>query len=79
MPTFKPISFYLIFPYDKVSHQRLLSKLSHYGIAGSIFDWIKDFLLDRKKQVVLLSPAKQILSEPFYKELLVNVHLMLNL
>jgi len=39
--------------FDKVSHNRLLSKLSHYGIKGSIYDWIKDFLLGRKQQVVL--------------------------
>ena len=31
----------------------LLSKLSHYGINGLIYDWIKDFLLYRKQHVVL--------------------------
>ena len=39
--------------FDTVSHKRLLSKLSHYGINGQIFSWIKDFLLDRKQQVIL--------------------------
>jgi len=39
--------------FDKVSYSCLLSKLSHYGITGPIYDWIKDFLLLRKQQVVL--------------------------
>ena len=30
--------------FDKVSHQRLLLKLSHYGINGLLFDWITDYL-----------------------------------
>jgi len=39
--------------FDKVSHNYLLSKLSHYGIKRPIYEWVKEFLLDRKQQVVL--------------------------
>jgi len=31
--------------FDKVSHKHLLSKLSHYGINGQLYYWIKDFCL----------------------------------
>ena len=34
--------------FDKVPHKRLLSKLKGYGIKGKIYDWIKDFLSNRK-------------------------------
>ena len=30
-----------------ISHKRLLTKLTGYGIHGKPFDWIKDFLSDR--------------------------------
>jgi ribonuclease P/MRP protein subunit RPP40 len=39
--------------FDKVPHQRLLRKLDHYGIRGSTYTWIADFLHDRKQQVVV--------------------------
>ena len=39
--------------FDKGSHISLQSKLSYYGNNGSIYDWIKYFLLQRKQQVVL--------------------------
>jgi len=39
--------------FDKVPHQRLFSKLAHYGIHGPILEWIKDFLTNRSQQVVL--------------------------
>ena len=32
---------------------RLLYKLSHYGIRGKILEWIKNFLMHRKQQVVI--------------------------
>ena len=39
--------------FDKVPHKRLLKKLHHYGIRGSVLTWIKNFLSDRKQSVVL--------------------------
>ena len=39
--------------FDKVPHKRLLSKLKGYGIKGKIYDWIKDFLSNRKQRVVV--------------------------
>ena len=39
--------------FDKVSHQRLLLKVSHCGIAGTVFAWIKDFLHGRTQKVIL--------------------------
>ena len=39
--------------FDKVPHQRLLLKLHHYGVRGTILDWIRDFLSDRTQEVVL--------------------------
>lgn len=39
--------------FDKVCHNKLLSKLSTYGIKGKIHDWIKGWLMGRKQRVVL--------------------------
>ena len=39
--------------FDKVPHKRLLSELKGYGIKGKIYDWIKDFLSNRKQPVVV--------------------------
>ena len=39
--------------FDLVPHQRLLSKLSHYGITGKLHNWIQNFLTMRTQQVVL--------------------------
>ena len=41
------------FTFDKVSYQRLLLKLSHYGINGLLFNWIKDYLSNRQQQFIL--------------------------
>ena len=30
--------------FDKVPHQRLFNKLSHYGIGGSMLAWIQNYL-----------------------------------
>ena len=38
---------------DKVSHQRLLERLSYYGVRGNLHSWIKDFLTNRNQEVVL--------------------------
>ena len=39
--------------FDKVPHQRLLYKLSFYGIRGDTLKWIEAFLGHRKQQVLL--------------------------
>ena len=39
--------------FDKVSHKRLLGKLKGYGIKGKIYDWIKDFLSNRRQRAVI--------------------------
>jgi hypothetical protein len=38
--------------FDKVPHERLLSKLEHYGIKGKLHGWFKSFLTGRTQQVV---------------------------
>ena len=37
--------------FDKVPHERLLAKLSAYGIGGDVLTWIRSFLLNRKQLV----------------------------
>ncbi|KAK3089449.1 hypothetical protein FSP39_003702 [Pinctada imbricata] len=39
--------------FDKVPHKRLLHKLKGYGINGSLYSWLEDFLSNRKQRVVL--------------------------
>ena len=39
--------------FDRVPHQRLLKKIHHYGIRGNTYNWISDFLAERKQQVVV--------------------------
>ena len=38
--------------FDKVSHERLLGKLDHYGIRRIMHRWIRHFLTDRTQKVV---------------------------
>ena len=40
-------------PFDRVPHERLLYKLSHYGINGSLLTWIRAFLTQRTQKVTL--------------------------
>ena len=48
-------SIYLDFSkaFDTVPHRRLLGKLDAYGICGSTYNWIKDFLQGRSQQVIV--------------------------
>ena len=48
-------AFYLDFSkaFDRVPHQRLLSKLKAHGITGPILTWIKSWLSGCKQKVVL--------------------------
>ena len=39
--------------FHKVGHQRLLRKLEYYGVRGRNLQWISNFLLHRRQQVVL--------------------------
>ena len=39
--------------FDEVPHERVCYKLSYYGIYGTLLLWIKDFLSNRTKKVVL--------------------------
>jgi len=38
--------------FDKVDHNLLLHKLENCGIQGQLLSWLKDFLSERKQQVV---------------------------
>ncbi|KAI8488562.1 hypothetical protein Bbelb_335910 [Branchiostoma belcheri] len=51
--------------FDTVPHERLVSKLAHYGIRGPILDWIRSFLQNRSMWVVAdgeCSPSTCVLS-----------------
>ena len=39
--------------FDNVSHSLLTHKLQHYGITGSVNNWITSFLKDRRQAVVV--------------------------
>ena len=39
--------------FDKVPHQRLCHKLSHYGIRNNTLNWIQNFLTNRTQQVII--------------------------
>jgi len=39
--------------FDKVPHERLLSKLKKYGITGSLLQWIRSWLHNRLQRVCL--------------------------
>ena len=39
--------------FDKVDHELLLHKLDHYGIHRNLLSWLRNFLINRKQQVVL--------------------------
>ena len=39
--------------FDSVPHKRLLLKLQHYGVGGSLLDWLRCFLTTRRQRVIL--------------------------
>ena len=39
--------------FDRVAHQRLLTKLYNIGIRGNLINWIRDFLKGREQRVVV--------------------------
>jgi hypothetical protein len=51
--------------FDKVPHERLLSKLDFYGIRGNLHKWIRHFLTERTQRVVcdgVMSETKKVVS-----------------
>ena len=38
--------------FDKVTHEKLISKLHFYGIRGKTLSWVKDFFDSRSQAVV---------------------------
>ena len=45
--------------FDKVPHERLLLKLHHVGVRGTVLSWIRDFLTDRSQKVILEGKASK--------------------
>ena len=43
--------------FDRVSHSRLLSKLSLYGLNPQLITWLESFLCNRKQRVVIKGTA----------------------
>jgi len=39
--------------FDTVDHEILLTKLYNYGVCGSIHDWFRDYLANRKQSVAI--------------------------
>ena len=56
--------------FDKVTHQWLLSKLSHYGIQGALLNWIKSFLTNRSQRVVLNNSSEPTMYNQEYPKAL---------
>ena len=51
--------------FDKVPHQRLISKLKSHGMGNSIINWVEQWLKDRRQRVVVdgeVSSWKSVLS-----------------
>ena len=46
--------------FDTVCHDILLKKLSHYGLRGSIYNWFKSYLQDRKQYVLINGSSSTI-------------------
>ena len=42
---------YLAKAFDKLSHSKILHKLSYYDVSGNLYKWLKSYLLDRKQRV----------------------------
>ena len=45
--------------FDKLNHAKLLDKLCQFGITGSLHDWFKSYLHDRKQRVTVTSGVPQ--------------------
>ena len=51
--------------FDKVAHEKLISKLHFYGIRGKTLYWVKDFLYSRSQAVVLNRVKSDKIAVPF--------------
>ena len=49
--------------FDKVDHEIMLKKLKKMGITGKLFEWIKDFLTNKRYQTVLVNGRRSFLAE----------------
>ena len=49
--------------FDKVDHEILLRKIARLGIKGKLYDWIKNFLTDRRHQTVLVNGKQSFLAK----------------
>jgi len=45
--------------FDSVPHYRLLLKLKSYGVNGTVLEWIKNFLMERRQQVMVAGTGSQ--------------------
>ena len=48
--------------FDTVPHNRLLTKLKHYGIAGNTLPWIREFLTNRTQRVLVEGHGSRLVS-----------------
>ena len=54
--------------FDKVPHRRLLRKLQHYGIQGSLLNWLESFLTKHFQSVVCEGQtSSQLMSGDFWR------------
>ena len=50
--------------FDKVPHQRLLTKLKYYGIQGNLLNWITEWMIKRQQRLVLDNNVSDFLGIP---------------
>ena len=50
--------------FDSVSHPKLISKLTSYGICGDLLDWLKAFFTNRTQAVKMLNCLSKTLQLP---------------
>ena len=48
--------------FDTVPHNRLLTKLKHYVIAGNTLSWIREFLTNRTQRVLVEGHGSRLVS-----------------